>query len=188
MLIFFSGCLGQNGLGTVSGKVRGVMLSRSTMKGRKIGLGSKIALKLFAALFFFRIYFFLHCTIFLLLTAFAFCFLIFAFFFSYFISFFAPSTPLPQPHLPPLSLSLLSFISIQLLSSPKRHLYQITISLAKMIPEERLSPVVLISGASLGGLLLGVLLEQAGIQYHIFEKSATHSSLGIVQEKADEKK
>lgn len=47
-----------------------------------------------------------------------------------------------------------------------------------MFFEERKSPVVLISGGGLGGLLLGILLERAGIQYHIFERATTIKPLG----------
>jgi len=45
--------------------------------------------------------------------------------------------------------------------------------------EDRKSPVVLISGGGLGGLLLGILLDRAGIQYHIFERAATIKPLGM---------
>jgi len=40
------------------------------------------------------------------------------------------------------------------------------------------SPVVLISGAGLSGLLLGQLLERAGIEYHIFERATKARALG----------
>ncbi|GJJ71387.1 hypothetical protein EMPS_03737 [Entomortierella parvispora] len=46
--------------------------------------------------------------------------------------------------------------------------------------EVRRSPVVLISGGGLGGLLLGILLERAGIQYHIFERASIIKPLGSV--------
>jgi hypothetical protein len=39
-------------------------------------------------------------------------------------------------------------------------------------------PRVLISGAGLGGLFLGILLERAGIPYEIFERSAELRPLG----------
>jgi cation diffusion facilitator CzcD-associated flavoprotein CzcO len=45
------------------------------------------------------------------------------------------------------------------------------------------SPKVMIVGAGLGGLVLGILLEKMGIEYNIFERSAvckpygTHPSL-----------
>lgn len=40
------------------------------------------------------------------------------------------------------------------------------------------SPRVLIAGAGLGGLFLGILLERAGIPYEIFERSAELKPLG----------
>lgn len=39
-------------------------------------------------------------------------------------------------------------------------------------------PRVLIAGAGLGGLFLGILLEKAGIPYEIFERSAEPRPLG----------
>lgn len=39
-------------------------------------------------------------------------------------------------------------------------------------------PRVLIAGAGLGGLFLGILLERAGIPYEIFERSSEIRPLG----------
>lgn len=39
-------------------------------------------------------------------------------------------------------------------------------------------PRVLIAGAGLGGLFLGILLERAGIPYEIFERSTEMRPLG----------
>lgn len=40
-------------------------------------------------------------------------------------------------------------------------------------------PTVMIVGAGLGGLLLGTLLQKAGISFNIFERSPTVKELGI---------
>jgi len=39
-------------------------------------------------------------------------------------------------------------------------------------------PCVLIAGAGFGGLLLGAILEKAGIEYHIFERAKDVKPLG----------
>ena len=39
---------------------------------------------------------------------------------------------------------------------------------------------VLIAGAGLGGLLLAILLERAGIEYHVYEKHEEFRALGSV--------
>ena len=39
---------------------------------------------------------------------------------------------------------------------------------------------VLIAGAGLGGLLLAILLERAGIEYHVYEKHEEFLALGSV--------
>jgi len=42
-------------------------------------------------------------------------------------------------------------------------------------------PRVLIVGAGIGGLALGLLLERAGVPYSIFERAATIKPLGTKQ-------
>jgi len=39
-------------------------------------------------------------------------------------------------------------------------------------------PRVMIVGAGLGGLTMAILLERAGIEYHVFERSQTVRALG----------
>jgi len=41
-------------------------------------------------------------------------------------------------------------------------------------------PCVIVVGAGLAGLLLGALLEKAGIEYHIFERAAKVKPLGMM--------
>lgn len=41
-------------------------------------------------------------------------------------------------------------------------------------------PEVLIAGAGLGGLLMGILLERIGIPYHIFERASKVKPLGTL--------
>jgi 2-polyprenyl-6-methoxyphenol hydroxylase-like FAD-dependent oxidoreductase len=45
-------------------------------------------------------------------------------------------------------------------------------------PESDKPPLVLIAGAGLGGLFLGILLERANIPYEIFERSKEMRPLG----------
>ncbi|KAF9176815.1 hypothetical protein BGZ50_009625 [Haplosporangium sp. Z 11] len=50
-----------------------------------------------------------------------------------------------------------------------------------MLPNDqsdKKAPVVLIAGAGLGGLMLGMVLEKAGIEYRIFERAAKVKTLG----------
>lgn len=43
---------------------------------------------------------------------------------------------------------------------------------------EHEQPTVMIAGAGLGGLMLGILLEQIGVPYHIYERSTESRALG----------
>jgi len=43
---------------------------------------------------------------------------------------------------------------------------------------DKKTPVVLIAGAGLGGLMLGMVLEKAGIEYRIFERALKVKPLG----------
>ncbi|KAG0262252.1 hypothetical protein BG011_000158 [Mortierella polycephala] len=49
---------------------------------------------------------------------------------------------------------------------------------SKISPRDNPAPHVMIAGAGLGGILLGVLLERIGIPYQIFERSASLRPLG----------
>ncbi|KAF9407875.1 hypothetical protein BGZ76_005970, partial [Entomortierella beljakovae] len=45
-------------------------------------------------------------------------------------------------------------------------------------PQVKAKPEVLIIGAGISGLMLGLLLEQIGIQYHIYERASEVRPLG----------
>lgn len=45
--------------------------------------------------------------------------------------------------------------------------------------ENKSKPMVLIVGAGLGGLLLGALLEKAGVPFKIFERASVVKPLGM---------
>lgn len=44
--------------------------------------------------------------------------------------------------------------------------------------ESKKMPTVLISGAGLGGLMMGALLERINVPYHIFERATKVKPLG----------
>ena len=49
-----------------------------------------------------------------------------------------------------------------------------------MLSAQSEGPCVIVVGAGLAGLLLGALLEKAGIEYHIFERAAKVKPLGMM--------
>lgn len=53
----------------------------------------------------------------------------------------------------------------------------IFVPIRKMTSQDR--PKVIIVGAGLGGVTLGLLLEHAGISYNIFERTTVFKPLGI---------
>lgn len=59
----------------------------------------------------------------------------------------------------------------------------ITIAMSDATPsrtDDAVSPKVMIVGAGLSGLLLGILLEKTGTQYHIYERADTVKPLGAL--------
>ncbi|KAF9435164.1 hypothetical protein BGZ76_006769, partial [Entomortierella beljakovae] len=55
------------------------------------------------------------------------------------------------------------------------------------IRQAKAKPEVLIVGAGIAGLMMGLLLEQIGIQYHIFERAAEVKPLGAAMAIASHK-
>jgi cation diffusion facilitator CzcD-associated flavoprotein CzcO len=45
-------------------------------------------------------------------------------------------------------------------------------------------PVVMIAGAGLGGLMMGILLERMNVPYHIFERATEIKPLGTTTDTA----
>lgn len=68
-----------------------------------------------------------------------------------------------------------SFLFLQFFEPPTSNSFSCRFN--KMISQNR--PKVIIVGAGLGGVTLGLLLEHAGISYNIFEQATVLKPLGI---------